>query len=136
MEHDAAMELENRIAMMSRFATNFDTQELGPPSGYTCPDRNGSLVSISEGNFRCQVGHARTAEALLRARDVELGGALWVALRSLQEKARPARELAAKVGPGPLKRRYDGRAEETERALSLLGARLSNSGSAAGGADG
>ncbi|OBG67214.1 MULTISPECIES: chemotaxis protein CheB [unclassified Mycobacterium] len=125
MERDAAMELENRIAMMSRFSTDFDTQQLGTPSGYTCPDCNGSLVSISEGNFRCQVGHAWTADALLAARDTEVDGALWVALRSLQEKARLARQLADKAGPGPLKMRYSGLAEETERALAVLSDRLS-----------
>lgn len=125
MERDAAMELENRIAMMSRFATDFDTEKLGEPSGYTCPDCNGSLVSITEGNFRCQVGHAWTAEALLSARDNELEGALWIAVRSLQEKARLARDMADKAGPGLLFRRYTAIAEETERALHVLSDRLS-----------
>lgn len=125
MERDPAMELENRIAMMSRFATDFDTERLGEPSGYTCPDCNGSLVSISEGNFRCQVGHAWTAEALLSARDDELEGALWIAVRSLQEKARLARDMADKAGPGLLVGRYRAIAEETERALHVLSDRLS-----------
>lgn len=126
MERDAAMELENRIAMMSRFATDFDTEKLGRPSGYTCPDCNGSLVSISEGNFRCQVGHAWTAEALLGARDTELEGAMWIAVRSLQEKARLARDMAGKAGTGLLFRRYTAIAEESERALILLSDRLSD----------
>ncbi|MEE2852178.1 MAG: chemotaxis protein CheB [Actinomycetota bacterium] len=125
MERDAAMELENRIAMMSRFATDFDTEKLGPPSGYTCPDCNGSLISISEANFRCHVGHAWTAEALLGARDAELEGALWIAVRSLQEKAKLARDMAGKAGTGPLHRRYTAIAAETERALTLLSDRLS-----------
>lgn len=125
MERDSAMELENRIAMMSRFATDFDTEKLGDPSGYVCPDCNGSLVSISEGNFRCQVGHAWTAEALLDARDTELEGAMWIAVRSLQEKARLARNMADKAGTGRLVRRYERIAEEAERALMLLSDRLS-----------
>ncbi|OBH02840.1 protein-glutamate methylesterase [Mycobacterium sp. E1747] len=132
MEREAGMELENRIAMMSRFSTDFDTEQLGTPSGYTCPDCNGSLVSLSEGNFRCRVGHAWTADALLAARDNEVEGALWVALRSLQEKVRLARQMAEKAGPGPLNVRYTGLAEETERALQVLSDRLS-SGSDAGG---
>jgi two-component system chemotaxis response regulator CheB len=125
MERDAAMELENKIAMMSRFATNFDTEKLGTPSGYTCPDCNGSLVSITEGNFRCQVGHAWTAEALLSARDAELEGAMWIAVRSLQEKARLARDMAGKAHAGLLSRRYTAIADETERALTVLSDRLS-----------
>ncbi|UXA08394.1 chemotaxis protein CheB [Mycobacterium sp. SMC-2] len=126
MERDAAMDLENTIAMMSRFATDFDSEQLGTPSGYTCPDCNGSLVSISEGNFRCRVGHAWTPDALLGARDDEVEYALWVALRSLQEKTRLARQLAEKAGPGSLQRRYTDLAEETERALKVLGDRLSD----------
>jgi two-component system, chemotaxis family, protein-glutamate methylesterase/glutaminase len=135
MERDESMELENRIAMVSRFATDFDPHQLGAPSGYTCPDCNGSLVSVSAGNFRCHVGHAWTAEALLSARDAEFEGALWVALRSLKEKAKLARDMAGKAAPGPLKRRYADRAEETERAFAVLSERFSNSGSA-GGDDG
>ncbi|GAB1811659.1 chemotaxis protein CheB [Mycobacterium sp. MUNTM1] len=129
MERDSAMELENRIAMMSRFSTDFDTEKLGAPSGYTCPDCNGSLVSISKGNFRCQVGHAWTAEALLGARDTELEGAMWIAVRSLQEKARLARDMAGKAGTGLLSRRYAAIAEEAERALALLSDRLSTTAS-------
>ena len=48
MEPDTGMELENRIAMGPRFAA-FDTEELGPPSGYTCPDCNGSLMASRRG---------------------------------------------------------------------------------------
>jgi two-component system, chemotaxis family, protein-glutamate methylesterase/glutaminase len=136
MEPDVGMELENRIAMMSRYATDFDTQELGPPSGYTCPDCNGSLVLVGENNFRCRVGHAWTPDALLAARDGEIEGALWIALRSLQEKAKLARKLADNVGRGPLFQRYTALAEETERALAVLSERLAISGPRAGAGSG
>lgn len=125
MEPDARMEMENRIAMTQRFSTEFDSQDLGPASGYTCPDCNGSLAAIGEGHFRCRVGHAWTADALLSARDTEIEAALWVALRSLQEKAKMARQLAGDVGDGPLFRRYNAQAAEAERALKILGERLS-----------
>lgn len=124
MEPDHRIELENRIAMTPRFSTKFDAQDLGPASGYTCPDCNGSLVTFGEKHFRCRVGHAWTPDALLAARDDEVEGALWIALRSLQEKAKLARQLADSAGHGPLFRRYTAQAEETERALSVLGERL------------
>jgi two-component system, chemotaxis family, protein-glutamate methylesterase/glutaminase len=124
MDPDAALDLENRIAMNPRFSTDFRTQQLGAPSGYTCPDCNGGLISISEGHFRCHVGHAWTADALLAARDHEIEGALWVALRSLQEKTILARRLADKAGPGPVSQHYHALAEESERALSVLSDRL------------
>lgn len=126
-EPDDGMELENRIAMTSRFATGFNTEDLGLPSGYTCPDCNGSLASVGDSNFRCHVGHAWTPDALLAARDDEAESALWVALRSLQEKAKLANQLADNVGQGPLHRRYRTLAKETERALNLLSERLSTS---------
>ncbi|TFV61130.1 chemotaxis protein CheB [Mycobacterium sp. PS03-16] len=126
MEPDRSMELENRIAMGRKFNVDFDTEALGPPSGYTCPDCNGSLVTISDTSYRCEVGHAWTADALLGARDDEVEGALWVALRSLQEKARLSRRLSETVGPGALQRRYTQQAEEAERAMTILGKRLAD----------
>lgn len=124
MERDPGMELENRIAMGRRFSSNFDSEKLGPPSGYTCPDCNGSLMSTSEKSFRCRVGHAWTADALLQARDDEVENALWIALRSLQEKAKMSRRLAGTVGPGTRAKRYIQTADEAERAVRVLGERL------------
>lgn len=128
MEPDHNMELENRIAMAGRFSTSFDTEDLGPPSGFTCPDCNGSLVTVSQTSYRCEVGHAWSADALLEARDDEVEGALWVALRSLQEKARLSRRLADTAGPGPLHRKYTQQADEAERAMQVLGERLAEPG--------
>lgn len=124
MEPDARMELENRIAMARRFSTEIDTEKLGPPSGYTCPDCNGSLIAVSDGNYRCRVGHAWTADALLRARDEEVEDALWIAVRSLQEKATLSRRLAGQVTPGMLSERYHALADEAEHAMTVLGSRL------------
>ncbi|MGE2713979.1 chemotaxis protein CheB [Mycolicibacterium litorale] len=125
MEPDTRMELENRIAMGSRFSAHFDSDDLGPPSGYTCPDCNGSLTTLEEGSFRCRVGHAWTAEALLEARDHEVENALWIAVRSLQEKAKLSRRLADNAGAGMVGRRYLDAAEEAEHAMEVLAKRLS-----------
>ena len=128
MEPDAAMEIENRIAMACHFSTESDTQELDPASGYACPDCNGSLVALGGGSFRCRVGHAWTRDALLAARDDEVENALWVALRSLQEKAKLARQLAETVDHLLLFQRCISLAEDAERALSVLSQRLAVSG--------
>ncbi len=125
MDPDDHIEIENRIAMGRRYSTAFDAESLGPHSGYTCPDCNGSLMIVSENNYRCRVGHAWTADALLKARDDEIENALWVALRSLREKATLSRKLAGQVGPGMLQRRYTDLADEAERAVTVLGKRLS-----------
>jgi two-component system, chemotaxis family, protein-glutamate methylesterase/glutaminase len=128
MKHDASMDLENRIAPARRFSPDFNTEDSGAPSGYTCPDCNSSLIDVSEGNYRCHVGHAWTADALLETRDSEVDGALWVAMRSLQEKAKLSRRLAGQVDAGILRDRYRAIADETEHAMSVLGSRLSDFG--------
>lgn len=125
MEPDRSMELENRIAMAKPFSTDFDAEALGPPSGYICPDCNGSLAAVSKRSYRCRVGHAWTAEALLRARDQEVESALWVALRSLQEKAKLSRNLANQTGLSQMADRYYKVADEAEHAVSVLSDRLS-----------
>ena len=51
-----------------------------------------------------------------------------VVMRSLQEKAKLARQLAESVDPGRVRRRYTGLAEETEVALAALGERLASGG--------
>jgi two-component system chemotaxis response regulator CheB len=136
MERDISMELENRIAMGRKYAVTIDSEALGPPSGYTCPDCNGSLMGLGEKSFRCRVGHAWTAEALLEARDAEVENALWIALRSLQEKARMSRRLAENVGHGRLSARYSRLADEAEKAVAVLGRRLAEPGSGTGEPDG
>jgi two-component system chemotaxis response regulator CheB len=124
MEPDTNMELENRIAKGPRFDVTVNGEELGPPSGYTCPDCNGSLMDLGHKSFRCRVGHAWTADALLDARDDEVEGALWIALRSLQEKINLSRRLARNAGTGRLFDRYTDIADEAEQAMTVLGKRL------------
>lgn len=124
MEPDDTLELENRIAMSAPFSSRVNTLSLGPPSGYTCPDCNGSLQTIDDAGFRCRVGHAWTAESLLQARDDEVQAALWIAVRSLEEKAAMARTLAGKVSAGMISNRYTTAAHEAEHALAVLRERL------------
>jgi two-component system, chemotaxis family, protein-glutamate methylesterase/glutaminase len=135
MDPDAALEFENRTAMTSLFSTEFDTQQLAALSGYTCPDCNGSLTALGGGHFRCRAGHAWPADALLAASDDEFGGAV-VAPRSPQEKAKLARQLAGKTGPGLLSRHYSTVAEESERTLTVLSDRLAANGPRRGNAGG
>ncbi|GLY40624.1 chemotaxis protein CheB [Amycolatopsis sp. NBRC 101858] len=90
-----ALLLEDRIARDGIRLDAVDPDTLSPPSGHSCPDCGGVLVEIGarNGYYRCRIGHAWSAEALLGAHDLEFERALWTALRSLDEKAALARRM-------------------------------------------
>jgi hypothetical protein len=99
-----AWKLKTGSRWAADFQRLFDAEALDPHSGYTRPDCNGSLMSVSDNNYRCRVDHAWTADALLKAR------------------------------PGMLHRRwrYTDLADEAERAVTVIGRRLSEATSGAG----
>ncbi|MGP4057229.1 chemotaxis protein CheB [Mycobacterium sp. 4D054] len=121
---DPYLELENRIAMTEPLSAELEPELFGTPSGFTCPDCNGSLQTVDEGYYRCHIGHAWSADALLSARDSEVHNALLVAVRSLQEKARLAHQLAGKAISTDVRRRYTALAAETDKALAVLRERI------------
>jgi two-component system chemotaxis response regulator CheB len=72
----------------------------GVPSTMACPECHGVLWEVQEEKlvqFRCRVGHAYSAEALLVHQSEQLEAALWTALRALEEHSALARRLAARA---------------------------------------
>jgi two-component system, chemotaxis family, protein-glutamate methylesterase/glutaminase len=125
MDPDGQLELENQIAMGSRFAISVDVEKLGTPTGYTCPNCKGALMAVREDNYRCRVGHAWTTAALLLARDDELEDAVWAAMRILKEKAKLCRKLAESAGGGDDYDRHAATANQAELAITVLAKGLS-----------
>jgi two-component system chemotaxis response regulator CheB len=62
----------------------------GPPSAFTCPECNGSLWEVSEGElvrYRCRVGHAYSEDSMVVEQGSAVEAALWSALELLEERA-------------------------------------------------
>lgn len=62
----------------------------GKVSVFTCPECHGTLWEADERGivrFRCRVGHVYSPESMLSAQTDSVDRALWIALRSLEERA-------------------------------------------------
>ena len=73
----------------------------GSPSPFACPECHGVLWESVEGDsvsFRCRVGHAYSPASLAAEHSVALEGALWAALRALEESASLAERMAKRAG--------------------------------------
>jgi two-component system chemotaxis response regulator CheB len=119
------MEIEADLAMMDDEAMN-EPDRPGAPSGFSCPDCNGVLYEIRDGalvRYRCRVGHAWSAETLFGEQSQQLEGALWMALRGLEEKAalaRTMRERAIERNNAITAQRFTEQAAEASRAATLI----------------
>ena len=119
------MLMENDIAATDAVAQHGrEPEQIGRISGFTCPDCDCSLVEVEPGTrYRCRVGHAWTAEALLDAQGAAWERALWAAIRTLEEKASLSRRMADNArdrGNHSLAERYLLLAEEATEAAALL----------------
>ena len=94
--HDPLLDAE--VAMSELTAVTTDALA-APPAGYGCPACGGGLFQIEDKpvpRYRCRVGHAWSPESLLDEQAVALEGALWMALRALEEKSSLSRRMAAR----------------------------------------
>jgi two-component system chemotaxis response regulator CheB len=119
------MQTETAMADLDPEALH-DPDRPGRPSGFACPDCHGALFEITEGSlvrYRCRVGHGWSAESLVARQTVDLESALWMALRSLEEKAALSRAMGDRAGHRghPLTSdRFTESADETLRAAELV----------------
>jgi two-component system, chemotaxis family, protein-glutamate methylesterase/glutaminase len=96
-----------------------DARASGTPSVFTCPDCNGTLWEVEDGNisrYTCRVGHAYSQEALDDAQAESVERSLWAGLRALEERVALADRMAARA----VERGHDLSAETYQRTAAEL----------------
>jgi hypothetical protein len=82
--------------------------EFGPPSALTCSDCGGALWEVEDGRvlrYQCHVGHQYAPDVLENEQRDAVDGALWNAVRVLEEHADLKGRLAGARQDAPCSRR-------------------------------
>jgi two-component system, chemotaxis family, protein-glutamate methylesterase/glutaminase len=118
------LELEVEIAAGVRLGAE-NLRRIADPSAISCPDCQGVLSEVRGEQplrYRCQIGHAMTAEVLASRAD-HVDEAMRVALRMMEERVtlvtRMARD-ARETGRTAVAELYEARAEEYARYATIL----------------
>lgn len=114
--------LDDEVAI-SNFARRTTDETAGVPAGYGCPDCGGGLFLMTDEpapHYRCRIGHAWSPESLLDEQAVATEGALWTALRALEEKAALSRRMASKGAARAYGDRYLRMADDADGAVTLI----------------
>jgi two-component system chemotaxis response regulator CheB len=128
---------ENGAGKSSRLKKETDIAELdmnaiedenrpGTPSTFACPECGGVLWELGGEEilrFRCRVGHAYTANSLSVEQSEQMEGALWAAMRALEEGASLALRMADTAARGKhprTERRYRERADAKMQQAEVL----------------
>jgi two-component system chemotaxis response regulator CheB len=121
---DPALTAEVAIAGNAAITTD---EGLGVPAGFGCPACGGALFEVDSDDgmkrFRCRVGHAWSPESLLEEQVNALEGALWMALRALEEQTALNELLADRSlerGSRGSEQRFRERSNEAGKAAGMI----------------
>jgi two-component system, chemotaxis family, protein-glutamate methylesterase/glutaminase len=123
-EPDEDLRLEVQIAAGARLGSD-KLMQVATPSALSCPDCHGVLSEVRGSRplrFRCQIGHAYTAEAL-SSRAEEVDEAIRVAMRVMEERVTLVERMALdarQTGRAAVAELYERRAEEYRRYAATL----------------
>ncbi|WP_284260057.1 chemotaxis protein CheB [Bradyrhizobium iriomotense] len=117
--------LEVEIAAGDRIGSDSLTS-LADPVALTCPACGGVLSEVKGSvptRFRCQVGHAYTADALAREQEGRVDEAMRVALRIIEERAELVQRMARdgrRNGRSAVAEMYEARAAEYRENADMI----------------
>ncbi|WP_245329048.1 chemotaxis protein CheB, partial [Bradyrhizobium centrolobii] len=117
--------LEVEIAAGDRIGSD-NLISLADPVALTCPACGGVLSEVKEQRpmrFRCQVGHAYTADALAKEQEGRVDEALRVALRIIEERAELVQRMATdgrRGGRSAVAEMYEIRAAEYREYADMI----------------
>ena len=119
------MEIELDLAMGGRSGSD-RLRGLGHPVTLTCPECEGVLTEVRDARplrYRCQIGHAYTADTLLASHDQHVNNAAKIALRLVDEHVGLLTRMAGdaeKRGHRGAGQAFEERAAEYREAADVL----------------
>jgi two-component system chemotaxis response regulator CheB len=102
-----------------------DVRSEGDAAGIACPECGGALYERESGallRFACQVGHVYSPDSLIEGQAHALEGALWTAVRSLEERADLLRRMARRSVRQSIAERLEQRASDVEEQARVVSA--------------
>lgn len=122
------IEFEANIAQQQMNTQEFleNVEKIGTRTTYSCPECNGSIWQIGNGNFlrfRCHVGQAYTADIFLSEQTQNIENALWSAVRALEEKVTLSRQISERMKNLNLYKvamKYENNARSMDQEVSTL----------------
>ncbi len=127
MREDTAMPADSRSVEQG------PDRPTGPPSSFSCPECQGPLWEVEEGElarYRCRVGHAYSEDSLIIEQGSAVEAALWSALEGLEERAEFLGRVARRHGEQRprLRARFESAASDALARAELIRRALGTSG--------
>src|SRR5262249_36537973 len=119
-------DMREEVEIMEQGPPEVGEPHPGTPSQWPCPDCNGVLWEVDDPDvlrFRCRVGHAWTGENLLDTQHAVVENALWMALRSMEDRVELSRALAERAetrGRRMSAQRFRSTADELNSSIEVL----------------
>jgi two-component system chemotaxis response regulator CheB len=123
---EAGIETAIAKATMTSMNGKAALEKVGRPSSFTCPECQGPLWELKDADlirYRCQVGHAYSADSMVTAQQDVVERALWVALGAIESRVALWRKIMQRMNSPHLQhlaRFYRAKEADAERDLREL----------------